>query len=62
MQGLGRLPELIARYDQRVPRYTSYPTAPRFRTDAMALIGFGTWAVGIAYTLNACAERHFRAL
>ncbi|MDR1828295.1 MAG: oxygen-independent coproporphyrinogen III oxidase, partial [Methylobacteriaceae bacterium] len=24
------LPELIARYDQRVPRYTSYPTAPHF--------------------------------
>jgi len=23
-------PELIARYDQRVPRYTSYPTAPHF--------------------------------
>ncbi len=23
-------PELIARYDQRVPRYTSYPTAPQF--------------------------------
>ncbi len=26
-------PELIARYDQRVPRYTSYPTAPQFSAD-----------------------------
>ncbi|MBF9197285.1 oxygen-independent coproporphyrinogen III oxidase [Microvirga terrestris] len=26
-------PELIARYDQRVPRYTSYPTAPHFSPD-----------------------------
>lgn len=24
-------PELITRYDQRVPRYTSYPTAPHFK-------------------------------
>ncbi len=24
------LPDLIAKYDQRVPRYTSYPTAPHF--------------------------------
>jgi len=26
-------PELIAHYDQRVPRYTSYPTAPHFKPD-----------------------------
>jgi len=26
-------PELIARYDQRVPRYTSYPTAPHFKAE-----------------------------
>jgi oxygen-independent coproporphyrinogen-3 oxidase len=26
-------PELIARYDRRVPRYTSYPTAPNFSPD-----------------------------
>jgi oxygen-independent coproporphyrinogen-3 oxidase len=26
-------PELIARYDRRVPRYTSYPTAPHFGPD-----------------------------
>ena len=26
-------PDLIARYDQRVPRYTSYPTAPHFTAD-----------------------------
>ncbi len=29
-------PELIARYDQRVPRYTSYPTAPHFKPDISA--------------------------
>ncbi|MGO4386963.1 oxygen-independent coproporphyrinogen III oxidase [Microvirga sp. 2YAF29] len=29
-------PELIARYDQRVPRYTSYPTAPHFKPDVSA--------------------------
>src|SRR5690349_1939795 len=29
-------PELIARYDQRVPRYTSYPTAPHFKPDVTA--------------------------
>lgn len=29
-------PELIARYDQRVPRYTSYPTAPHFKADVTA--------------------------
>jgi oxygen-independent coproporphyrinogen III oxidase len=32
----GMTPELIARYDQRVPRYTSYPTAPHFRPDITA--------------------------
>lgn len=26
-------PDLIARYEQRVPRYTSYPTAPHFKPD-----------------------------
>ncbi len=29
-------PELIARYDQRVPRYTSYPTAPHFKPNVSA--------------------------
>ena len=29
-------PELIARYDQRIPRYTSYPTAPHFKPDITA--------------------------
>jgi hypothetical protein len=24
------IPALIAKYDRRVPRYTSYPTAPHF--------------------------------
>jgi oxygen-independent coproporphyrinogen-3 oxidase len=26
-------PDLIARYDQRIPRYTSYPTAPHFSNE-----------------------------
>ena len=25
-----KLTDLIAKYDRRVPRYTSYPTAPHF--------------------------------
>ncbi|GEO15459.1 oxygen-independent coproporphyrinogen III oxidase [Microvirga aerophila] len=29
-------PELIARYDQRVPRYTSYPPAPHFKPEVAA--------------------------
>lgn len=33
-------PELIARYDQRVPRYTSYPTAPHFKAE----VGSDTYA------------------
>lgn len=36
MQAPGMTPELIARYDQRVPRYTSYPTAPHFKPDITA--------------------------
>ena len=27
---------LIAKYGERVPRYTSYPTAPNFRSDISA--------------------------
>ncbi|WP_349774700.1 oxygen-independent coproporphyrinogen III oxidase [Microvirga terrae] len=36
MQASIMTPELIARYDQRVPRYTSYPTAPHFKPDVTA--------------------------
>ena len=36
MQSPGMTPELIARYDQRIPRYTSYPTAPHFKPDISA--------------------------
>ena len=36
MQAPCMTPELIARYDQRVPRYTSYPTAPHFKADVTA--------------------------
>lgn len=37
-------PELIARYDQRVPRYTSYPTAPHFKPEISA----GTYAAWLS--------------
>jgi oxygen-independent coproporphyrinogen-3 oxidase len=33
-------PELLAKYDQRIPRYTSYPTAPHFHEG----VGSGTYA------------------
>ena len=33
---------LIARYDRRVPRYTSYPTAPHF-TDAVTPALHAAW-------------------
>ena len=45
MQGPGMTPELIARYDQRVPRYTSYPTAPHFRPDITAET-YASWLGG----------------
>jgi oxygen-independent coproporphyrinogen-3 oxidase len=40
-------PELIARYDQRVPRYTSYPTAPHFKSDITAEI-YASWLAELA--------------
>jgi oxygen-independent coproporphyrinogen-3 oxidase len=40
-------PELIARYDQRVPRYTSYPTAPHFRPDVTAET-YASWLAELA--------------
>jgi oxygen-independent coproporphyrinogen-3 oxidase len=40
-------PELISRYDQRVPRYTSYPTAPHFKTDVTAET-YATWLAELA--------------
>ncbi|WP_114947711.1 oxygen-independent coproporphyrinogen III oxidase [Microvirga calopogonii] len=40
-------PELIARYDQRVPRYTSYPTAPHFKPDVTAET-YASWLAALA--------------
>ncbi|WP_201861921.1 oxygen-independent coproporphyrinogen III oxidase [Microvirga soli] len=40
-------PELIARYDQRVPRYTSYPTAPHFKPDVTAET-YASWLAELA--------------
>jgi oxygen-independent coproporphyrinogen-3 oxidase len=39
-------PDLLAKYDQPVPRYTSYPTAPHFHAgiDAAA---YGSWLEGL---------------
>jgi oxygen-independent coproporphyrinogen III oxidase len=47
MQGPEMTPELIARYDQRVPRYTSYPTAPHFKPDVTAET-YASWLAELA--------------
>ena len=38
--------DLAARYDQRVPRYTSYPTAPHF-TDGIGPDDYAAWRGGL---------------
>lgn len=38
---------LIAKYDRRVPRYTSYPTAPHF-SDAVTAAIYARWLRGLA--------------
>jgi len=38
--------DLAARYDQRVPRYTSYPTAPHF-TDGIGPDDYAAWLGGL---------------
>ena len=38
--------ELVARYDGRVPRYTSYPTAPHF-TPAVGATVYGQWLAAL---------------
>jgi oxygen-independent coproporphyrinogen-3 oxidase len=47
MQGPEMTPELIARYDQRVPRYTSYPTAPHFKPD-VTVETYASWLTELA--------------
>ena len=49
--------ELIARYDGRVPRYTSYPTAPHFSTtiDAGA---YGRWLEAVPAGANVSLYLH----
>jgi oxygen-independent coproporphyrinogen-3 oxidase len=39
-------PDLIARYDQRVPRYTSYPTAPHF-SDTVGAATYRDWLAAL---------------
>ena len=56
-------PDLISRYDQRVPRYTSYPTAPHF-TPAVGPETFAAWlrelpagtAASLYFHIPFCAE------
>lgn len=56
-------PDLIARYDQRIPRYTSYPTAPHFKPDITSDI-YAAWlsqlrpdtAVSLYIHVPFCAE------
>ncbi len=38
--------DLIARYDGRVPRYTSYPTAPHFKPD-VGSAAYGDWLAAL---------------
>jgi oxygen-independent coproporphyrinogen-3 oxidase len=38
--------DLIAKYDRRVPRYTSYPTAPHF-SDAVTAEAYARWLGGL---------------
>ncbi len=45
--GPGMTLELIARCDQRVPRYTSYPTAPHFKPDITAET-YAAWLAELA--------------
>lgn len=40
------IPALIAKYDQRVPRYTSYPTAPHFSPEVTAA-HYADWLAGL---------------
>ncbi len=50
-------PDLIARYDQRIPRYTSYPTAPHFSNE----VGPATaaqWLAGLPAGMAASLYLH----
>jgi oxygen-independent coproporphyrinogen-3 oxidase len=49
--------DLIARYDQRVPRYTSYPTAPHFTT-AIGPDVFGEWLATLPTSVEASLYLH----
>lgn len=39
--------DLVARYDRRIPRYTSYPTAPQFTPDIGADV-YAEWLEALA--------------
>jgi oxygen-independent coproporphyrinogen-3 oxidase len=50
-------PDLIARYDQRIPRYTSYPTAPHF-TNAVGADIYSSWLGELAEGTDASFYLH----
>ncbi len=50
-------PDLIARYDQRIPRYTSYPTAPHF-TPAVGHDTYAAWLRGLPAGTEASLYLH----
>jgi oxygen-independent coproporphyrinogen-3 oxidase len=49
--------DLIAKYGERVPRYTSYPTAPHFKSEVDAAT-CASWLAGIDATLPVSAYVH----
>jgi oxygen-independent coproporphyrinogen III oxidase len=50
-------PDLIARYDQRVPRYTSYPTAPHFTPEVGPDV-YGEWLGSLTPQTEASVYLH----
>ncbi len=50
-------PDLLARYDRPVPRYTSYPTAPHFKTDVDSAI-YHRWLTETAPDTRASLYLH----
>lgn len=51
-------PELIARHDRRVPRYTSCPTAPHFKPEVDLSI-YAKWLSELLLYLHVPSARNF---
>jgi oxygen-independent coproporphyrinogen-3 oxidase len=54
---LDHIDRLIAKYGERVPRYTSYPTAPNFRSDISAAT-YASWLADLDATVPVSAYIH----